>query len=237
MAEYLDIEPAQIEIIPHGLTLAGHGSRSASNAGARTIGYFARVCHDKGLHQLVKAFRLLCEDPDLPPLRLRAGGYLGAGDRDYMQSIQQRVHALGLSDRFEYIGEPDRAGKIAFMQSLDVFCLPTIYRESKGLPVLEAWANAVPAVLPAHGTFPELIADTGGGLLYPPGDTTALVVALKKLLLQPALADELGRRGQAGVHDRYTAELMAQRTLDYYHRVLDGQVASDPKTARQFLSG
>ena len=52
--------------------------------------------------------------------------------------------------------------------------VPTTYHESKGLSILEALANAVPVVLPAHGTFPELVADTGGGLSSTPGNAADL---------------------------------------------------------------
>jgi len=221
MVEYLGIDRAAVEVIPHGLNLKGHGTRVPAIDGVRTIGYFARICHDKGLHQLVEAFRLLCQEPGLPPIRLRAGGYLGTADRPYLAEIQHRIDQWGLSGQFEYVGELDRAGKIAFLQSLDVLSVPTVYRESKGLPVLEALANAVPVVLPEHGAFPEIVADTGGGLLHAPGDAAALAAALKQLLLNPSLADELGRRGQAAIRDRYTAERMAQRTLDLYQRVLE----------------
>ena len=116
-------------------------------------------------------------------MRIVAAGYLDAADRPYLAEICRKSADAGLADRFQYVGELDRAAKIAFLQSLDVFCLPTVYRESKGLSVLEAWANAVPAVLPAHGGFPEMVADTGGGLLFEPGDPAALAAALKRMIL------------------------------------------------------
>ena len=99
-------------------------------------------------------------------MRLHAAGYLAAADKPYLAEIEAQDQAWGLADRFAYLGELDRAGKIAFLQSLDVMSVPTVYRESKGLSVLEAMANGVPVVLPDHGTFPELIDDTGGGLLH-----------------------------------------------------------------------
>jgi glycosyltransferase involved in cell wall biosynthesis len=68
-----------------------------------------------------------------------------------------------LAHRFKYHGEVSRTEKIALLQSFDVLSVPTVYRESKGLFALEALANAVPLVLPRHGAFPELVADTGGG--------------------------------------------------------------------------
>ena len=99
---------------------------------------------------------------------------------------KQRAAAGPLAGRFKYLGELDRAQKIAFLQSLDVFSTPTVYRESKGLPALEAMANAVPVVLPDHGSFSEMIADTGGGLLCRPHDPADLAEKLAELLRDPA---------------------------------------------------
>ena len=221
MIEYMRLDPARVHVIPHGLDLAGHGTRShAAGNDAVSIGYFARITPDKGLHLLVDAFRLLCQDASLPPLRLRAAGYLAGEDEPYLAGLKKKLADWGLSDRFSYEGEPDRAGKIAFLQSLDLMSLPTVYRESKGLSVLEAMVNAVPVVLPAHGAFPELIADTGGGVLHAPDDPAELAAALKPLLLDRQAAAEMGLRGQQAVRDRYNAPVMAARTMELYESLL-----------------
>jgi glycosyltransferase involved in cell wall biosynthesis len=97
--------------------------------------------------------------------------------------------------------------------------VPTVYRESKGLPVLEAMANAVPVVLPDHGSFSEMVADTGGGLLCRPHDPQDLADKLAELLLDPIRALQLGLAGQQAVEDRYHAEAMAEQTRDLYRRL------------------
>jgi glycosyltransferase involved in cell wall biosynthesis len=104
--------------------------------------------------------------------------------------------------------------------------VPTVYRESKGLSVLEALANAVPLVQPAHGAFPELIEDTGGGLLFEPHNAASLAERLQQLALDRALADQLGRAGREAIHDRYTATRMAERTLSLYQALLPGHTAA-----------
>jgi glycosyltransferase involved in cell wall biosynthesis len=179
---------------------------------------------------LAEALALLAADANLPPLRLRAAGYLDSLNRPYLAGIQRQLAARGLAGRFEYIGAPDRAGKIAFLQSLDVMSLSTVYRESKGLPVLEAWANAVPVVVPRHGAFPEMVDDTGGGLLCRPDDPADLAAVLTRFIVEPELGPELGRRAQQAVRERYQARHMARQTIELYRTLGAARVpASVPR--------
>jgi glycosyltransferase involved in cell wall biosynthesis len=222
MADYLDLPRSRIDVIPHGLNLAGHGTRDDTPDQTFTIGFLARICPDKGLHHLVAAAELMMADPSVPPFRIRAAGYLGATDRAYLDTIEKRVALWNKPEMFKYVGELTRAEKIAFLQGLHVLSLPTVYRESKGLPVLEAWANAVGVVLPEHGTFPELIAHTGGGLLHNPLEPASLAEQLKQLIHNPRQAAELGAQAQAVVHRDYTAAAMAEKTRELYRRVYSG---------------
>ncbi len=184
------------------------------------IGYLARVCHDKGLHLLVEACEQLAQDPQHSQLELHAAGHLGASDRAYLRQLQQRAAWGPLAGKFHYHGELDRKEKIAFLQSLHVFSTPTVYRESKGLPALEALANGVPIVVPDHGSFSELVADTGGGLLCRPHDPTDLAAKIGEVLGNTEKADRLGKAGQLAVRDRYHAEAMARHTLALYARLV-----------------
>jgi glycosyltransferase involved in cell wall biosynthesis len=227
MIDYMRLDASRVHVIPHGLQLAGHAARARS-AGDRPfrVGYLARICADKGFHLLVEAFLKLATDDRLTRIELKAAGYLGKQDRRYFAEQQRRIVEAGLGDQFEYLGEPDRDGKIAFLQSLDAMALPTIYRESKGLSVLEAWANGVPVVLPEHGSFPEMIADTQAGLLFPPEDIDALAEQIARLALDADLAHGLGQAGYAAVNDRYHAGIMAERTLALYRDLTDIQAQS-----------
>jgi glycosyltransferase involved in cell wall biosynthesis len=107
---------------------------------------------------------------------------------------------------------------VRFLQGIDILSVPTTYREPKGLYVLEALANGVPVVQPRHGSFPELIEATGGGLLVNPDDPADLARGLRQLLEDPAHRDELGRKGKEAVHRRFTAETMARETAAVYER-------------------
>ena len=67
----------------------------------------------------------------------------------------------GLAGEVEHLDCVDHKSKVEFLKSIDIFSVPTSYREPKGLYVLESWANGVPVVQPRHGSFPELIEATG----------------------------------------------------------------------------
>jgi len=225
MAEYLAVPREAIDVIRPGLNLVGYAGKAegrvkgADKDRPKTIGFFSRICADKGLHLLVDALHTMREAGNLPPCRLRVAGYLDRPDRAYLDEIQKRVAAWGMADCFEHAGELDRAGKIAFLESLDVLCLPGMVRQSKGLPVLEAWASGVPAVLPDHGAYSEMVAETGGGLLYDPQRPEALAEALGRMLSDEAFAAECGRLAQRAVHERYTSERETAEMLALYERL------------------
>jgi glycosyltransferase involved in cell wall biosynthesis len=221
MADYLHIPRERIDVVYPGLNLAGHGEpRPAPNGRPCTIGYFARVCPEKGLHRLAEAFRILRQSPGAPPCRLRASGWLGAGDRQYFADVRKKLEQWGLDRDFEYVESPDHASKVQFLAGLDILSVPTTYREPKGLYVLEALANGVPVVQPRHGSFPELVEGTGGGLLANPDDPEDLARNLRRLVDDPAQRDELGRKGKEAVHRRFTADEMAGATIAVYQRYL-----------------
>lgn len=220
MAEYLRVPRSQIRVVPPGLNLADLPvdlpARPPEAGRPYTIGYLGRICPAKGLHVLLEAVGRLSGPA---PVRVRLAGYLDPCDRHYLKQLRSRAAELGLADRWEYLGELDRRAKIEFLQSLDLFCAPSLRAESKALPVLEAWAAGVAAVLPGLGPFRELVADTGGGLLYEPENPASLAASIARLMAEPALAAECGRKAQQAVHERYTARRMAEEMRLLYREV------------------
>jgi glycosyltransferase involved in cell wall biosynthesis len=210
MADLLELNRERMHVVPLGIDLAGHdGLPREQPRDPFTIGYFARICPEKGLHQLVDAFRIVHRQH--PQTRLVAAGYLGPRDKAYFEKLQHSAADLG--DAFQYAGSPPgHAEKVDFLKLLDVLSVPTTYREPKGLYVLEALANGVPVVQPRHGAFPELLAATEGGLLVNPDDPTDLARELIELIANPTRRFELAHRGQRAVHADFNTTRMAERT-------------------------
>jgi glycosyltransferase involved in cell wall biosynthesis len=217
MAEYFDVPRERIHVVYPGLNLRGYGGPRPERDGRPfTIGYFARICPEKGLHVLAEAFRLLRQTPGVGPCRLRISGWLGDSNKKYFSDIQNRLKEAGLAGDFEYVESPGHADKVRFLDGIDVLSVPATFREPKGLYVLEALANGVPVVQPRHGSFPELIEATGGGLLVNPSDPQDLADGLRWLMADPAQAEALARKGKEAVFSRFTAERMAEETVAVY---------------------
>ncbi|MCH7990003.1 MAG: glycosyltransferase family 4 protein [Planctomycetes bacterium] len=215
MTGYLNLPAEKFHIVPLGIDLKGHDGRPHQQHNEQfTVGYFARICPEKGLHCLVEAFRLLHQKH--PNTRLVAGGYLGKRDERYFQKIQKGTRDLGAA--FEYAGSPETHDeKVALIKSFDVLSVPTVYHEPKGLYVLEALANGVPVVQPRHGAFPELIEATGGGLLVEPDDPRDLANSLEELLTDSKRRMELATTGRKNVFEKNGLNPMALATLAVFN--------------------
>ncbi len=220
MAEYIRAPREKIHVVKLGLSLKGHGEASArtGNHNPFVIGYLARICPEKGLHILIEAVARLAEIVGHQAIKLKVAGYLGERDRRYFNEINNKVKSTGLQEVFEYAGEIDRQAKIEFINSLDVFSVPTTYREPKGLSILEALANGVPVVQPRHGAFPEMIEATGGGILVEPNSSQALADGLHELMKDFEQRNSLGRNGKQAIHKSFSDEVMADATIQVYKK-------------------
>ncbi|HEV3485074.1 MAG TPA: glycosyltransferase family 4 protein, partial [Vicinamibacterales bacterium] len=182
MPAYLSVAREKMRLVPLGINREGYTPKVHMRSGPFTIGYFARIAPEKGLHALCEAYRRLRARPDLPgPARVVAAGYLADEHQAYLDQIRGQMREWKLDAEFEYRGEVDRAGKIAFLQSLDVLSVPAIYDEPKGIFLLEAMANGIPVVQPRRGAFPEIVEKTGGGLIVAADDPDALADGLLAL--------------------------------------------------------
>ncbi len=210
MMPYVDLPADRFHCITPGIDLTGHSGTPVENRDPFTIGYFARVCPEKGFELAVEAFRILHQRR--PNSRMLAAGYLGKRDTKFFKRVMRSARGLGEALRF--CGSPGgREEKIQFLQQLDLLSVPTTYREPKGLYVLEAMANGVPVVQPRHGAFPELVERTGGGRLFEPGNPKALADELEALMLDSAARKELADTGHQAVHSLCGAANMAGEVL------------------------
>ena len=226
MTDYLGVPREKMRLVPLGINVDGYDVRPAQRTEPFTVGYLARIAPEKGLRPLADAYGRLRRLEPSGAARLAVAGYLPPENAAYLEQVRAAMRDAGLEREFDYRGELDRAGKIAFLRSVDVFSVPTTYREPKGLFLLEAMACGVPVVQPRVGAFPEIVEKTGGGIVVREGDPDALAAAIRDLWRDPARARALGEAGAAGVRQHYTAAHMAE-TAESVYLEMTGQRTAD----------
>jgi len=220
MPEYLGIPREKIRVVPLGINMQGYEKRQRDSSQPFTVGFFARVAPEKGLHLLAEAYRHLRADGRVPEARLEVAGYLAPEHKNYLGEIEQAMKAAGLGAEFNYHGVVDREEKISFLRKLDVLSVPATYDEPKGMFLLEAMACGVPVVQPRRGSFTEIVEKTSGGLLVEPDSAESLARGILEIYREPAMGEKLGLSGFENVRRHYSVARMADRALEVYGELI-----------------
>ena len=218
MSRYLGIPGAKMRVVPLGVNVDRFAPPPARASAPFTSGIWAGASGE-GLHLLCDAYRDLRERGALEGCRIEVAGYLGPEHTAYWQSIEREVKGWGLADEIRYQGELDLEHKVAFLQALDLFVVPAVYDDPKGMALLEAMACGVPVVAPRRGTYTEMLERTGGGVLVEPENLANLEDTLQRLAGDRPLLAELGQRAADGIREHYSTGEMTTRTLDVYERL------------------
>jgi len=125
------------------------------------------------------------------------------------------VQRIAAEPGVRYLGHVDEPSLAALYQSASVLAFPSLY-EGFGLPLLEAMARGVPAVVGAAGALPELA--LGAAISVNAQDPNDIAEALERLLADEGLRKKLGEEGIRRARG-YTWANAADRTLDILRRI------------------
>jgi glycosyltransferase involved in cell wall biosynthesis len=167
----------------------------------------------KGLVHLLEAVAKLRTER---PVQLTVVGTARPGG-----PAESALDRLVLRDAVRFTGPLPETDLVRLLQSATVAAIPSLY-EGFSLPAVEAMACGTPLVTTDAGALPEVVG-TQAGLRVRAGDVDELTAALRMVLEQPSLQEQLGRAGRRRVLASYTWRSTAERTADWYARVLEGK--------------
>lgn len=224
MMRNLQIEPERMRIVHNGINLDGY-MQAAVAPHPPSLGYFARMCEEKGLGLLVDTYIELKRRDRVPHFKLRVGGGCGPADEPYVDQLKERMRKARCLKDAEFYPNLSRGDKLAFFRQLTVFCTPAMYGESFGLYLIEALAAGIPAVQPRVAAFPEIFETIGGGELAE-GNPVALADAIMPFLRDPNTAREYGERVRESTHNVFSIDLMAERMMAVFEEAAESWRAS-----------
>ncbi len=174
--------------------------------GSPIIGIAARLTKQKGHSVLLNAFSELLSD--WPNAQL-----LIAGDGEELPTLELLSNKLNLTEHVQFLG-PIRNVR-EFLSVLDVFAHPSIF-EGLGIAVIEAMSMGLAIVATKVDGLAELITDGVEGSLVEPNNPIALSKAMKRILSDPALRENMGQRARKKAVGKFSVKTMIQKYEELY---------------------
>lgn len=148
------------------------------------------------------------------------------GDGPERERTLALARKLGVMDRTHFLGKQNQIEH--YYAIADVLLFPSEY-ESFGVTALEAMSSRLPVVGTQGSGLSEVVEDGVTGFLRPVGDVEALATACLTILRDADLACRMGEAGRLRVEQCFQASSIAQRYLDLYRSVLNGDDYPEPK--------
>jgi len=202
LAKHLELgftePPEKLTHLPYFLPVAREPlteTRPHARPYALFVGRLEKI---KGVHNLIASFR-----------DYRACDLVIVGDGAYGEELRRLAADL---THVHFIGRlPPERIRTWYHHALAVV-VPSMCLEVFGLIVIEAFAVSTPALVTTSGALPELIQESGGGIVYRSDDE--LVAALERLRTDRAFRDELGARGNEAYLRHWSEDPHIDRYLE-----------------------
>jgi glycosyltransferase involved in cell wall biosynthesis len=164
----------------------------------------------KNAADLVEAAALLA--PALPDAR-----FVFIGDGPQRRALEARAFALGLNDRFFFLGW--RRDAAQWLAAADVFAMTSLW---EGLPraLVEAMKSGLPSVCYATDGVTDLLIDGVNGFVVEPGDVKDVARRLVQLLSDEPLRERLGAAAAAAIGPEFDIDGMVRSQEALYDRLL-----------------
>lgn len=136
------------------------------------------------------------------------------------KSLRQYAQRLGISQQVKFTGAVDQDHILEYYKATDIFVLPSF---AEGLPVvlMEAMAMEIPCITTAITGIPELILNGQEGLLVAASDSDGLTQAIKQLVGDQVLRQQLGKAGRERVLSDYDLYKNAQHLFKKLDQRID----------------
>jgi glycosyltransferase involved in cell wall biosynthesis len=212
---------SKVAIVPEGVTLDVAAAPLPAGLEAGFILAVGTIEPRKNYRRLLAAYgrlrresvpMLIGDRPGVPDLVIAGRPGWAYGD------TLERINA---EPGVRHLGHVDDATLTALYRSAAVLAFPSLY-EGFGLPLLEAMAHGVPAVVGRAGALPEL--GDGAIIAVDPEDVGSIAEGLERLLADRSLREKLGAAGRVRAGE-FTWERAAGATREVLRRIAGSRVS------------
>src|ERR1700761_1980611 len=185
-----------------------------------TVVFAGRLDEAKGVRLLMAGWDCYLKNPREPGLKLVIAGGGPLGDEMAVWASTRpsvEMHGTVSSDRGAELIARARA-----------VLLPSAWQETFGLVAIEAMAAGVPPIATSHGSFTELITPDVDGVLFSPGDPTALALAIAAIETDPERYEGYGDQARKTYEQRFDPQRSVEDLLEIYRFAITHPALSVP---------
>jgi glycosyltransferase involved in cell wall biosynthesis len=201
------IPSERITSVPTGIDAARFvpGARDAARLSTglpsdrRLIGIVAALRSWKGHRYLIEAVHRLPGDV----------GLVIVGDGPQRRNIESKIRELGMIERTWLVGNQDDV--LPWLQSLDVFALPSYANEGVPQALVQAMLCALPCVTTGAGSIGEIARDGATAIVVGTEDAADLKRGLEQALGDSKLCERLGTAARQYCAANLGVEMMLDR--------------------------
>ncbi len=167
--------------------------------------YVGRLSPEKGIKVLLQAAQ---QKEGFPlPLKIAGGG-----------PLEDEVRRAAKDGRLEYLGNQSQAEVRSLMKQATALLFPSMWYETFGMAIAEAFASGLPVIASRLGAMAELITHEENGLLVDPGSSKGFVEAVRRLVSSPQLELTMRKNARTSYEEKYTIEANRQMLLRVYEQ-------------------
>jgi glycosyltransferase involved in cell wall biosynthesis len=213
------INPAQIKVVPDGVTLpaitepAARGATRARFGIAPEdlcLGCVGYLLPEKSQETIIRAM------PSVLAVQANAKLLL-AGDGPMRTEVESLSRQLGVRHAILFTGFLEDVEPV--YRALDVFLFPSL-AEPLGSSLLAAMSYAIPCIAADSGGVPEILETDRNGILVPPGESAMFADAILALAANPIRAAALGASARETISMRFSVDALGTNTIAAYARAM-----------------
>jgi len=197
----------KIHVVPNGTSFdpyQGKAMEKSFHPGHPVrITYMSNIDPTKGILILLRALKSIVADA--PPFTLTIAGAWTSSGLAVKEQVDSFIDRGPLRETVHFIGIVKGTKKEDLLKETDIFVLPSL-SEAQPLSILEAMAARCPVVSTRHGAIPETVSDGQTGILVEKENVAELARALKKLIENPKLRENMGLLGRKRYEQCYTKD-------------------------------
>ena len=127
----------------------------------------------------------------------------------------------GKHKNVKIFGRLDSDKVFNIMSNSACIMIPSLSAETFGFVAIEAMACGTPVIVSKVGALPEIVEQSGGGIIVdPPELSEKFVLAIRELLKSPKKIEEMGMKGRNFIVKNFSMEKNIDNLFNIYREVL-----------------